>query len=377
MTTYRLTALVALWTFATLSNPALAQEASTLHLYIGTYTSGESEGIYRCDYDPATGALGAPALAAPMDNPSFLAKHPKLPVLYAVAEGTGEAGARVHAFQIGEDGSLTPQSDQATGGDHPCHVAVSGKGDLLAVANYSGGSIALFNLAEDGALATAGRVINHSGSGPVAGRQEGPHAHSVDFDLSDRYLLSADLGADRVITYPREADDVLHKTPLAPGSGPRHVAFHTSGGYLYVVNELNSTVTGFRFDATNGEMTELQTVSTLPAGFDGENSCAEIAVHPNGNLLYASNRGHDSLAIFSLSRRSGQLTPAGHVSTGGKTPRHFAIAPDGKHLLAANQNSNDVQVFAVNAESGALTATSHRLNVGAPVCLLFVAPSGN
>lgn len=344
-----------------------------MHLYIGTYTNGESEGIYRSDYDTATGALGAPLLVAPMENPSFLAKHPKLPLLYAVAEGTGEAGARVHSFKIAKDGSLTPQSDQATGGDHPCHVAVSAKGDLLAVANYSGGSIALFNLPEDGALATAGRVINHSGSGPVAGRQEGPHAHSVDFDLSDRYLLSADLGADMVITYPREADDVLHKTPLAPGAGPRHIAFHTSGGYLYVVNEFNSTITGFRFDATNGEMTELQTVSTLPAGFDGENSCAEIAVHPNGNLLYASNRGHDSLAIFSLSRRSGQLTHSGHVSTGGKTPRHFAISPDGEHLLAANQNSNDVHVFSVNEETGALTPTSHRLSVGSPVCLLFVS----
>lgn len=370
---FRLQLVVALLTVATLSSPALAQDSSTMHLYIGTYTSGGSEGIYRSDYDSSTGALGALLLAAPMENPSFLAKHPKLPVLYAVAEGTGEAGARVHSFKIAKDGSLAPQSDQATGGDHPCHVAVSHKGDLLAVANYSGGSIALFNLAEDGALATAGRVINHSGSGPVAGRQEGPHAHSVDFDLSDRYLLSADLGADMVITYPREADDVLHETPLAPGAGPRHVAFHTSGGYLYVVNELNSTITGFRFDATNGALTELQTVSTLPAGFDGENSCAEIVVHPNGNLLYASNRGHDSLAVFTLSRRSGQVTPAGHVSTGGKTPRHFAISPDGKHLFAANQNSNDVQVFTVNTESGALTATSHRLSVPSPVCLLIVS----
>lgn len=349
--------------------------SNTQSIYVGTYTQGDSEGIYRLEFDGDTGALTLKGLAVAVENPSFLARHPRLPVLYAVGESAGgeEApGGKVFAYRIQQDGALELLSEQPSGGDHPCHLSVSPKAEELAVANYSSGSVGILSLDDKGLLAGASRLIKHHGSSVVQGRQDAPHAHSVDYDLSGRFLISADLGIDQVITYSLGADSVVTSATLPAGSGPRHLVFDRSGGFVYVVNELNSTVSAYSFNAVSGKLDEIQHVSTLPDGYKDANHPAEIALHPTGNYVYASNRGHDSIVTFAVDKRSGKLTLAGHTPTGGQTPRHFALDPSGRFLLAANQGSNDIHVFRVSEDTGVPQAMGINLSVPSPVCLLFV-----
>ena len=361
--------------------------AARLAVYVGTYTgggSGGSRGIYRFELDPASGAFTDPVLAGESENPSFLALHPGGRVLYAANElGTfgGAATGAVSAFAIdGATGILTGLGQQASGGADPCYVSVDRGGRNVLVANYTGGSVAVLPIGSDGRLQPASAVRRQVGTGPDKARQEGAHAHAIVLDTAERFALAADLGVDRVFVYrfgatagTLEPNDPA-AAALEPGSGPRHLAWHPSGAYLYVINELRSTVTAFRFDAARGALQSFQAITTLPAGFSGPNTAAEIAVSSDGRFLYGSNRGDDSLAMFKIDAASGALAPAGHVSTGGRTPRHFAIDPSGRWLLAANQDSDSIAVFLLDPSTGRPELVGRPITVSKPVCVVFVPP---
>jgi 6-phosphogluconolactonase len=363
--------------------PAEATEPR-LAVYVGTYTGGGSRGIYRFLLDTATGAWTDPAPAAGSGNPSFLALHPNGRVLYAVNEiGTfgGATTGAVSAFAIdAATGNLTPIGRQASGGADPCHLVVDRGGRNLLVANYSGGSVAVLPLDTDGRLRPATAVHRHAGSGPNRARQEQAHAHSIVLDPAERFALAADLGADRIFVYRFDAaagslePNDPEAAALEPGSGPRHLAWHPSGGHLYAINELRSTVTAFRYDVGRGALEPLQTITTLPAGFSGQNTAAWIAASPDGRFLYASNRGDDSLALLGIDAGSGVLAALGHVRTGGRTPRQFAIDPSGRWLLAANQDSDSIAVFRLDAASGLPEPAGRPIAIPTPVCILFAPP---
>ena len=360
-----------------------------MHVYIGTYTTGksESQGIYRARLDLATGELSPPELAAASTSPSFLAVHPQNRFLYAVNEVAtfeGAATGAVSAFAVdGRTGALSPLNQQSSGGAGPAHVAVDRAGRNVLVANYGGGSVASLPIDADGRLKPAASVITHAGSSVHPKRQTKPYAHSINVDPSNTFAYAADLGADRVFIYRLDADrgTLTSATPasvaLAPGAGPRHFAFHPSGRYAYVINELALTVTAFRRDASAGALTEIQTVSTLPAGqaADAAFSTAEVVVHPSGRFLFGSNRGHDSLVVFAIDQATGMLTYVEHEPTQGSIPRGFGVDPTGRFLLAANQRSDSLVVFRIDQQTGALTPTGQSIKVATPVSVVFVPVS--
>jgi 6-phosphogluconolactonase len=359
--------------------------AAALVVYVGTYTGGPSasKGIYRLQLDLATGALTPAGPPVESANPSFLAVHPSGRFLYAVNETGGAAMEEggVSAFAVApKTGALTFLNQQSSRGGSPCHLALDAKGRYVLVANYGGGSVAVLPVQPGGRLEAATTFVQHEGRGADPGRQKGPHAHWVDLDQANRFALVADLGLDEVLVYrfdPAKGGLTPHQPPtarLAPGAGPRHGAFHPDGRHFYVINELSSTLTAFSYDPRAGTLSELQTLSTLPAGFSGKSFTAEVAVRPDGKFVYGSNRGHDSIAIFAVDARTGKLTPAGHQSTLGKTPRNFAIDPTGTYLLAANQDSDSIAVFRIDKASGGLTAVGAPVSVPRPVCVLMVKP---
>lgn len=350
-------------------------------IFVGTYTGKGSRGIYALDLDTATGALGEPALAGEAENPSFLALHPGGRFLYAVNEVgnfNGEDGGGVTAFSIEtQGGKLTPLNARPTRGGAPCYVALDRAGRFAFVANYSGGSVLSYPIAADGRLGEAATFVQHRGRSVDAKRQEGPHAHSIGTSPDDRLVLACDLGLDQVVVYrldPQAGGLTPHDPPFAraePGSGPRVFAFSPDGRFVYVVNEMGGSVTAFAWQRDTGSMQALHSISTLPAGYTGRISCAEVQVHPTGRFVYASNRGHDSIAIFSAHEKTGRLAALGHVHTGGKEPRNFTIDPAGKWLIAANQNSDNLVVFAVDEATGALRHTGHEARIPTPVCVRF------
>jgi 6-phosphogluconolactonase len=343
--------------------------------YVGTYTRGDSKGIYAFRFDDSTGKLIAMGLAAATSNPSFLAVNPTGRFLYAANE---ENAGSVTAFSI-TGGKLKPLNTVSSRGAGPCHVALDKTGKWLFVANYNSGSVAAFPVHDDGTLGEASAFVQHSGSSVNPQRQAGPHAHSVNVSPDNRFVLVADLGLDQILTYRIDAAKGLTPsepllTKVTPGSGPRHMAFSPDTRFAYSINEMLATVTVFQYDAAAGSLKEAQTISALPAGFSATNSSAEIAVHPSGKFLYASNRGHDSIAIFRIDAAKGTLTAAGHVSTQGKTPRNFAIDPSGKLLLAANQDSGNIVVFRIDQNTGGLTPAGVEAKVPSPVSIVFSAP---
>ena len=366
------------------ANICQGKSGALLSFYVGTYTGSGSRGIYRFELDPASGAWTDPVLAGESENPSFLALHPNGRVLYAVNElGTfgGEATGAVSAFAIdAAKGNLTRLGQQASGGADPCFLAVDRGGRNVLVANYIGGSAAVLPIGADGRLKPASSVRRQVGAGPDKARQEGAHAHAIVLDSAERFALAADLGADRIFVYRFGAatgnlePNVPEAAALEPGSGPRHLAWHPSGSFLYVINELRSTVTAFRYDAGRGALDSFQTVATLPPGFSGPNAAAEIAVSPDGRFLYGSNRGNESIAVFKVDAATGALAPAGHVPTGGRTPRHFAIEPSGHWLLAANQDSDSIAVFRLDPSTGRPVPVGRPLAISKPVCVLFASP---
>lgn len=348
--------------------------------FIGTYTGGTSRGIYVSRHHDVAGTLTEPRLAAESRNPSFLAVRPDGRTLYAVNETGdfegGPAGA-LSAFRLDPvSGDLTPLNQVSSGGGAPCHLTLDRAGRHVFVANYGGGSVAVIAVEPDGRLGRQTAFVQHTGSSVNEARQQAPHAHGIYLDAAERHVLVPDLGLDQVVIYRFDAAaGALTPSPggnarLAPGSGPRHLAFSTDGRYFFVLNELRSTVTVFSWDAATGRAGELGTVPTLPAGFNGGNSTAEIESHPNGRFVYASNRGHDSLAVFLWAEA--RLTPVQHQPLGVKTPRHFALSPSGRWLLAAGQNSGRIEVHAVDTATGALSATGRGVEVDTPVCVVFV-----
>ncbi len=358
--------------------------------YVGTYTGGKSQGIYAFRLDET--APGAPrftplGLAAATENPSFLAIDSARGLVFAVNEtGTfhGQPTGAVSAFSADRTtGRLTLINQQPSMGTAPCHVVLDPTGKFLLVANYSSGSVAVFPVAADGRLGAPSSVIQHQGHSVDRNRQEGPHAHSVTFDPAGRHVFVCDLGADKVFAYRLSADGRLvpapaAETPLKPGSGPRHIAFRPDGKFAYVVNELSCDVVAFACEADTGRLTALGqagTVSTLPGGFAGTNSCAEVAVDPTGRWLYASNRGHNSLAQFSLDPASGLPAFAGTHDTEGRTPRHFAFLPSGKNLVMANQDSDTLRVCRVDAATGRLEPVGGVIEAAKPVCVAFLLPA--
>jgi 6-phosphogluconolactonase len=299
-------------------------------VYFGTYTGAKSQGIYVSRFDPATGRLSAPELAAKTQNPTFLAIHPGGFYLYAVNEKSG-AGT-VSAFALdAKTGKLTPLNQQACGGMGPCHLAVDVTGRCLLAANYNSGSIAALPIHADGSLGEATATIQHAGSSVNSARQSGPHAHFICPSPDNRFALNCDLGLDKVFVYRLDADAAKLSpndppfATVAPGSGPRHLTFSPDGKFVYVINEMGGTINVFSYNAANAALTEVQTISTLPKGFSGKNTAAEIAMHPSGKFLYASNRGDDSIAVFAVDRESGSLTLVEHQSTQGHMPRPIRL----------------------------------------------------
>jgi 6-phosphogluconolactonase len=361
--------------------------------YVGTYTSKtDSKGIYAYEFDADTGKLTPKGVAAETRDPSWVAVHPNGKFLYAANEA-GKAST-VSAFAIeAKTGKLTLLNQLPSLGEDPCYLSFDKTGKYVLVANYSSGTVAVFPILADGRLGEHTALVKDQGTtGPNKERQEAPRAHWVETSAHNHFTYVADLGLDRVLIYKFDASKgslTLGQPPsskatsdktatldpfsatLNPGAGPRHVAFGLGSKFMYVLGELQSTVTVFA-NHVQETYRSVQQISTLPKDFSGRNDSAEIAVHPNGKFLYTSNRGEDTIAIFSIDPAKGTLTFVARVPTGGKEPRHFAIDPTGKYLLAENQLSNNIVVFKVDPATGSLTPAGQVVEVPSPVDLAFL-----
>jgi 6-phosphogluconolactonase len=363
-----------------------------LLVYVGTYTEkilfgtgqvfeGKGEGIHIYRMDPALGSLTPHHTVREIKNPSYLAFHPNRRFLYAVNElksYKGEATGTLSAFTVDPDtGRLEFINIVATHGTDPCHVTVDSNGKCALVSNFASGSVAVLPIRDDGGLAEASDVVQHQGSSVDPVRQLGPHAHSVTLDASNRFAYVPDLGLDKLMIYRFDADAGKlkpHEQPsfkTEPGAGPRHFVFHPNSSYAYLINELDSTIVSLGYDTEKGTVEEIQTVPALPKSFRGNSTCADILVDPTGQFLYASNRGHDSIAAYRIDGASGELSLVGHESTGGKTPRNFTIDPSGTFLFAANQDTNNIVHFRIDGKTGRLTPAGETRNAPTPVCLKF------
>lgn len=377
-----------LFLLSTLCAGSSVKQHAAYFVYIGTYTEAgsESKGIYAYRFDSDTARLVPIGLAAEATNPSFLAVHPNHRFIYAVNEVSnykGEKSGAVSAFAIDRaTGKLTLLNQVASRGGDPCFISLDKTGKYVLVANYAGGSVAVFPILEDGRLGEASALVQHNGHGTNPQRQEGPHAHSIDVSPDNRFAIVDDLGLDETLVYLFDSakgslagDDSKFTTTIAKGdagAGPRHLAFHPDGKFAYVINEMQSAISVFRFDAPTGALQRLQTISSLPKDFSGHDDAAEIKVHPSGKFLYASNRGHDSIAVFAIDEHIGTLTPVEYASTKGASPRYFEIAPSGHLLFAANEKSDNIVVFRIDPQTGRLTPRGKVLKVAQPVCVIFV-----
>jgi 6-phosphogluconolactonase (cycloisomerase 2 family) len=351
-----------------------------MYAFVGCYTSadrnGHGTGINTYHMDSATGVWAQRSAIEGITNPSFLALHPSQQFLYCVHGGSGQG---ISAFAINpENGALNYLNTQPSGGANPVHLSIHPSGTCLVVANYTGGTVALLPIAQDGTVGPPTSNLALTGEpGPDPVEQPGPHPHDIPLDPSGQFAVVPDKGLDRVFVFrvdahagnliPTDQQSVQSK----PGAGPRHAAFHPRAPYLYVVNELDSTVTTYRFNADSGKITELQVITTLPADYQERSTGAEIAVAPSGNFVYASNRGHDSIVIFAVDPNFGQLTTVGWEPTQGSQPRHFALDPSGSFLYAANQASDTITTFAVDQASGTLKFTGQAVRTGSPVSIVF------
>jgi 6-phosphogluconolactonase len=351
----------------------------TYRAYVGTYTTKtNSKGIYEIQFDSATGKMSAVEVAGDTKDPSWVVLHPSGKYLYSVNE-MGKAST-VSAFAIdSKHGKLTLLNQLPSLGEDPCYLSFDRTGKFLFVANYTSGTVAAFPILADGKLGEHTGLEQDSGTlGPNKERQDGPHAHFIAPSEQNRFVYVADLGLDRVLIYEFDsAKGTLGRVgtntaaELKPGTGPRHIAFSNDGKFMYVVGEMESTVTVFA-NENQESFRAIQTERMLSSGFSGRNDAAEIEIHPNGKFLYASNRGHDSIVLYAIDQQSGLLRQIADVPTGGKEPRHFAIDPTGTFLLAENQLSDTIMEFRINPTTGELTPTGETLTVPSPVCLVFV-----
>ena len=381
---------------AGLSLIAVAQKPAPNTHYlalVGTYTNKTaSKGIYAFDFDSATGKLTLKGIAAETLDPSWVVIHPNGKFVFAANESGKQS--TITAFSLDSTTAKLTQLNQLPAlGEDPCYLSFDKTGKFLFVANYTSGNVAVFPILPDGKLGEHTALVKDAGSlGLNKERQEAPHAHWIGVRPpigNGALVYVADLGLDRVLTYQFHADKGELSGPtvfssysnrkydpsakLSPGTGPRHAVFSNSGDPMYVLGELNSTVTVFHMRGTDDFVPPpFQQISTLPEGFTGRNDAAEIALHPNGKFLYTSNRGADTIAVFDVQRRGGKLSLVANIPTGGQEPRHFAIDPTGRFLLAENQNSNSIVVFRIDEATGALIQVSQAASIPSPVCLAFL-----
>ncbi|HKW16388.1 MAG TPA: lactonase family protein [Terriglobales bacterium] len=380
--------VVVLWT----ATATFAKTARYL-VFVGTYTTIDgkdtgSKGIYAYRFNESSGKLAAIGVAAETVNPSFLVVAPNKKFVYAVNElqkYKDEASGGVTAFALDrQTGKLTKIDEVASRGADPCYISFDRTGKYVLVANYTGGTVAVFPVSQDGHIEEASSVQEDKGTlGPNKQRQEHPHAHFIETSAHNRYAYVSDLGLDRVLIYRFDAakgvlsseaagpaDKNYFSAVLAPGTGPRHIAFSSDGKFMYVLGEMDATVTVFKNDKQTFE--SIQKIPSLPEGFSGENTAAEIEIHPSGKFLYTSNRGEDAIVVFAIDQGTGKLTFVQRTSTEGKEPRNFAIDPTGTRLLAANQNSGNIVEFKIDSSTGKLTSEGEVAKVPAPVCIIFV-----
>jgi len=363
-------------------------------VYVGTYSEpilfgtgqilrGKGKGIYCYRFDREAGKLHLLGITEGVRNSSYLAFDPKRRFLFCVneyKEYEGKASGAVSSFRIDPaTGGLTYLNTKASHGTDPCHLIVDATGRFVLIANFASGSVSVLPIAEDGALGEAVEFIQHKGgTGVDPRRQAGPHAHAVAIDAANRFVFVPDLGLDGVVVYAfddKTGKLTPHKTqPLvktAPGAGPRQLVFRPDGKFAYLINELNSTMTAFAYDAGAGILAELHTLATLPPGYHGHSTCAEVQITPDGKFLYGSNRGHDSLAIYALDAATGRMTIVGHEHTRGRIPRNFEISPCGKFIAAANQDTNNVLLFRLDPATGKIYPTGDVVDPGTPICVRF------
>lgn len=350
----------------------MVQTDAEEHLaYVGTYTDGDSEGIYLLGFNSDTGEIEVKGVAAKTENPSFVAFHPNGRYLYAVNEtNSGE----LSSFRIDpKSHQLEFINERPSGGAHPCHLVLDDSGQNLLVANYTGGNVSVTRVNVDGSLGSQTTLIQHKGSS-VDPRQQEPHAHSINLDAKNKFAVAADLGTDQLLVYSFASElgklTAHSSINLKPGSGPRHFSFHPDGKHAYAINELLSTVCVLEYDPQAGKFRQLQTITTLPRDFDGKSFTAEVRVSADGKFVYGSNRGHDSVAVFRINDDH-SLTLVQIEPIGGKTPRNFTFDPTGRFLLAAGQSTNSINVFSIDPKLGKLTKTPHSVSVPKPVCIRF------
>lgn len=367
-------------------------------VYVGTYTEpivfgtgeivqGKGEGIYIYHMDESSGALKLINKASGIRNPSYLAFDSTQRFLYAVNElktFEGQPTGTISAFTVdSRTGKLEFLNKQLTHGTDPLHVIVDNRNEYVFVANFMSGSVCVLPILKDGSLAEASDFIQHQGASIDPIRQKGPHAHSVWLDKTNRFLLVPELGLDKLVVYKFDRKRGMlepNRIPwikTKPGAGPRHMAFHPSGKFAYLINELNSTMEALAYDGRTGRLTELQVVTTLPEDFKKASTCSHVEVHPSGAFLYGSNRGHDSIVIYKIDQRTGKLTHTAHESTQGRTPRNFTIDPTGRFLLVANQDSDTLTMFRINQQTGKLLSTGQVTQVPKPVCVKFFKRNGS
>lgn len=351
--------------------------------YVGTYTGDGSEGIYTCQLDLSSGALRTIGVAGNVQNPSYLAIDAERHRLYAVNELSrfGERpGGSVSAFAIQvSSGDLSPINRRHSHGGAPCYLTLDHTGRYLFVVNYLGGNVVVFPVNEHGALEEPTGITTHSGSSLHPERQDGPHPHAIIVDSANDYAFVPDLGLDKVMQYcfDRENGQLrANEKPWVatePGSGPRHMVFHQNMRLAYVVNELRSTLTAYRYDAGRGTLAPFQTISTVPEGYRGANIAADLHLSPDTRFLFCSNRGHDSIASYAVDQVTGRLTPIEYSASQGQKPRGFAVDPSGAFLLVANQDSDNIVTFRIDGDHGVLISTGHRLQISNPTCLKFLS----
>lgn len=357
-------------------------EQKELYVYVGSYTDERNtNGISLYAFNPLSGEMRLVESYTDLPNASFLALNDARTILYAVSEtatynGRFGGSAAAYAIEAGT-GRLEKLNQQPTDGSAPCYISLDQTNRTVYVANYSSGSVTVYPIEADGRLGEHAQLVKHEGPlGPRADRQEAPHAHSIVPAPNNRYAISADLGLDRLVVSRIDAESGLLQphgdAAMKPGAGPRHLVYSVDSRYVYAINELDSTVTVLGYEADAGVLTALQSISTLPEGFSGESTCADIHLSEDGRYVYASNRGHDSIAVYGVDRQSGTLSVVGWQATLGRTPRNFALSPQGEFLLAANQDSNSITVFRIDAETGMLRETGQTAAISRPVCIKFL-----
>ncbi|WP_068775173.1 lactonase family protein [Paenibacillus sp. FJAT-26967] len=346
-------------------------------IMIGSYAEADGPGVYTAQLNEGTGELTLLDQVSGLKNPTFLDVDTKSLRVYAISEAAADdGGKRGEAVCLTVDpanGKLSSYSRAATVSAPTCHIQRDRSGKFLVVSSYHGGLIGLVALNEDGTIGELLDVEQHEGTGPNPERQDQPHPHSALFSPDNRFVFIPDLGLDRIVAYAVDPKnkvlELSGETKLHPGAGPRHMVFHPSGKFAYVINEIDSSLTAFAYESESGQLNPIQTLSTLPMTYEGDNICAEVTVSEDGNYLYGSNRGHDSIVVCKIDNGSGKLSVIEHVSTEGRHPRHFTLTPGGRYLIAANRDTDNVVTYRVDSGSGRLEFTGYTLSVSKPVCV--------